>query len=161
MHFSRIRISWPIPTKISSAGSLPHHTQVHSHQPPQSPLQEIFGRVQYTLPPSINRHMIQCHPTKITTTNQELQSKSPRKWLQTIAKHDKKLLTSWSRHLKKMHPWLGPFFFTLYSLTIFCPHLPHAMRGRSGLSCLGSHVRPRTRKQSPSTTIYTHFHQLL
>ena len=37
-----------------------------------------------------------------------------------------------------MHPWLGPFLFTLYSLTIFYPHLPHAMRARTGLSCLGT-----------------------
>jgi hypothetical protein len=44
---------------------------VHSPQPPQSPLQEIFGRAQHTLPPSTNHHMIQCHLTEITTTNQE------------------------------------------------------------------------------------------
>jgi hypothetical protein len=56
-------------TDHSSLGSLPHHTKVHSHQ---SPLQEIFGRAQHTLPPSTNRNMIQCHPTEITTTNQEL-----------------------------------------------------------------------------------------
>jgi hypothetical protein len=56
----------------SSTVSLPHHTKVHSHQSHQSPLQEIFGRAQHTLPPSTNHHMIQCHPTEITTTNQEL-----------------------------------------------------------------------------------------
>jgi hypothetical protein len=83
----------------SSTGSLSHHPHVHSHQSPQPPLQEIFGCAQHTLPLGTNRHVIHCHPTKITTTNNELESKSSRKWLQTIQKHDKKELRSQSGHV--------------------------------------------------------------